>query len=129
MGDDEALALVAAQGLRRKAEADTGPNAPESTNTLVQEIARARAQGYATAVDSYMAGMAAMAVPVRSRNGGPVLGCLSIAGPAVRMTEARMAELAPALQAAAQELGISAAGTRYFQTILRELDARDGKPG
>lgn len=121
MSDDQALARVGAQGLTRQADG-SGPNAPTSITLLLQQLAEARARGYATAVDSYIAGMAAMAVPVRYHGDGAVLGCLSIAGPAVRMTAARMAELAPLLQAAADELGAAAAGTTYFQANVRALD-------
>lgn len=125
MTDDEALARVGAQGLTRQAEG-SGPNAPTSITLLLQQLAEARARGYATAIDSYIAGMAAMAVPVRYHGTGPVLGCLSIAGPAVRMTPTRMAEMAPRLQAAALELGAAAAGTKYFQTNVRALET--GQP-
>lgn len=123
MSDDQALARVGAQGLTRQAEG-AGAQAPTSITLLLQQLAEARARGYATAVDSYIAGMAAMAVPVRhhGEGDGAVLGCLSIAGPAVRMTPARMAELAPRLLAAAAELGASAAGTKYFQANVRALD-------
>lgn len=121
MSDDEALSRVAAQGLLRQAEG-TGPNAPRSLTLLLEQLAEARARGYATAVDSYIAGMAAMAVPVRYHTNGPVLGCLSIAGPAVRMTAERMAELAPALQASAAELGGAAAGSQYFQAIVKAVE-------
>jgi len=121
MTDDEALNRVGAQGLLRQAEGQ-GASVPTSITLLLQQLAEARARGYATAVDSYIAGMAAMAVAVRYHVSGPVLGCLSIAGPAVRMTDARMAELAPRLQAAADELGASAAGTKYFQANVRALD-------
>lgn len=121
MSDEEALARVAAQGLVRQAEG-AGPNAPRSLTLLLAQLAEARARGYATAVDSYIAGMAAMAVPVRYHGTGTVLGCLSIAGPAVRMTPERMAELAPRLQAAAAELGDAAAGSQYFQSNVRGLE-------
>jgi len=121
MSDDEALNRVGAQGLLRQAEGQ-GASVPTSITLLLQQLAEARARGYATAVDSYIAGMAAMAVPVRYHGSGPVLGCLSIAGPAVRMTDTRMAELAPRLQAAADELGASAAGTKYFRANVRALD-------
>ena len=121
MSDEEALALVSAQGLVRVSD-NTGPNAPGSITLLLERLAQARARGYAMAVDGYIAGMAAMAVPVRYHDGPQVLGCLSIAGPAVRMTPARMQELAPALHAAAQELGAGAAGTRYFQSNVRALE-------
>lgn len=122
MDDAEALARVGAQGLLRAAEGQ-GPNAPRSLALLLEQLAEARARGYAVAVDSYIAGMAAMAVPVRYHGDGPVLGCLSIAGPAVRMTAERMAELAPRLQAAAAELGVAAPGSKYFQANVRAHDA------
>ncbi|MCM2477543.1 IclR family transcriptional regulator [Rhizobium sp. CG5] len=121
MSDEEALSRVAAQGLLRQAEG-TGPNAPRSLTLLLEQLAEARARGYATAVDSYIAGMAAMAVPVRYHSNGPVLGCLSIAGPAVRMTAERMAELAPTLQASVAELGEAAAGSQYFQAIVKAVE-------
>lgn len=122
MSDDEAMTRVAAQGIARVSET-AGPNAPRSMKLLLEQLAEARARGYAVAVDSYIDGMAAMAVPVRYHRDGPVLGCLSIAGPAVRMTAERMAELAPALQASAGELSEGAAGVRYFRDSVRALDA------
>lgn len=121
MSDEEALVRVGAQGLMRQADGQ-GQNAPRSLALLIEQLAEARARGYATAVDSYIAGMAAMAVPVRYEGEGPVLGCLSIAGPAVRMTAQRMSELAPLLQQAAVELGAAAAGSRFFAANLRALD-------
>ncbi|UWU19321.1 IclR family transcriptional regulator (plasmid) [Rhizobium sullae] len=122
MSDEDALARVSEQGLIRKADS-AGPNAPRSLKLLLDQLAEARTLGYAVAVDSYLAGMAAMAVPVRYRLSGPVVGCLSIAGPAVRMTAARMAELAPHLKAAATELGEAASGSKYFQVNIRALES------
>lgn len=121
MSDEEALTRVSAQGLVRQADG-IGPNAPRSLTVLLQHLAEARARGYAIAVDSYLPGMAAMAVPVRFHGDGQVLGCLSIAGPAVRMSSERMAELAPRLQEAAAELGEAAAGSHYFRSKVRDLD-------
>lgn len=126
MTDDEALARVAAQGPIREAEG-AGPNAPRTLTELLAQLVEARERGYATAVDSYIAGMAAMAVPVRYQGKGEVLGCLSIAGPAVRMTVERMAELASSLQATAIELGEAAAGSHYFQAIMRLVET-ESKP-
>ena len=48
-------------------------------------------------------GMSAMAAPVLRRK--DAIGVISIAGPRIRLTSARMHELAPALLAAAAELG------------------------
>lgn len=122
MSDDEALSKVSVQGLTRQVDG-SGHNAPRSMTDLLGELAETRTRGYAVAIDSYIAGMAAMAVPVRYHMRGRVLGCLSIAGPAVRMTAARMAELAPKLKAAAEELSEAAPGSVYFQTIMKSLDA------
>lgn len=121
MTDDEGMTRVTLQGLVREA-ADRGHNAPTALTEVLSRLAAARRRGYAVAVDSYLPGMAAMAVPVRYRGSGPVLGCLSIAGPAVRMTAARMEELAPGLSAAALELGEAAGGSRYFQSLVRDVD-------
>ncbi|MDO5604009.1 MAG: IclR family transcriptional regulator [Paracoccus sp. (in: a-proteobacteria)] len=118
MSDDEALGRVSAQGLLRPGS-ERGDNAPDSLTALLASLAGARARGYAVAVDSYIPGMAAMAVPVRFRAGDHVIGCLSVAGPAVRLNIERMAQFAPALMAAARELGEAAEGSTYFRTNLR----------
>lgn len=118
LSDEEALALVGAQGLVRTG----GPEARIGIADLLALLGETRARGYAVAVDSYIPGMAAMAVAVRYRGAGPALGCLSIAGPAVRMTPARMADLAPTLQEAATELGTAAPGSHYFHATMRSLD-------
>lgn len=128
LSDEEALVRVGAQGLTRQADGQ-GPNAPRSLGLLVEQLAEARARGYATAVDSYIAGMAAMAVAVRYRGDGPVLGCLSIAGPAVRMNAERMTQLSGRLHQAAAELGTAAAGSKFFQANVRALDALPGQSG
>ena len=63
----------------------------------------ARVRGYAMIDEVFAPGMAAMAAPVCRRK--EAIGVISIAGPRVRLTAARMHELAPALLAAAAELG------------------------
>lgn len=115
MSDDEVLALVGETGLRPEGTAETS-KAPRSIAELMEIIGETRARGYAIAVDSYIEGMGAMAVPVRvdGTADGHVIGCLSIAGPAVRFSRARMEELAPALFEAAAELGAAAPASRFF---------------
>jgi DNA-binding IclR family transcriptional regulator len=74
-----------------------------SRATLDDQLARVRRDGYATAVDELEAGLTAIAVPVH----GPVddvIAALSISGPTLRLTKARVAELAPILVQEARAL-------------------------
>lgn len=119
MDDDAVVTRVSLQGFGR-ADGGPGQGAPRTLAAVRERIEAARRDGYAVAVDSYIPGMGAMAAPVRYRGGEPVLGALSIAGPAVRMTPARMAALGPVLAAAADELGAIAGGSQYFQNMVRE---------
>lgn len=109
--DEEALARVARQGVRREG-ADLGSRAPATIRDVLTAIAETRARGWSVSIDTYIEGMAAMAAPVRRE--GRALGCLSIAGPAVRLTMARMEQLAPALIAAAEELAAAADASHFL---------------
>ncbi|TWG99499.1 IclR family transcriptional regulator [Mesorhizobium sp. J18] len=122
MSDEEALMLVAEQGFDSKTE-QLGPKAPKTASEVLAILHETRQRSYSVAVDSYIDGMAAMAVPIRYANKGVVVGCLSIAGPAVRMTSERMKELAPALHAAANELGAAGRASRYFQRVKAESES------
>jgi len=112
LSDEEALKLVAAQGLTPPFEA--GPNAPKSVSDLLAILRDGRERGYSVAVNSFLAGMAAMAVPVRRRTDGALLGCLSIAGPERRLTPERMAELIAPLNAAADEIADASTASSFF---------------
>lgn len=112
MTDEEALMAVARQGVA-PAQSGSVPPAPVSATDLLARLAEARKRGFAVAIDSYIPGMAAMAVPIR-RTSSEAIGCLSIAGPSVRVDAARMAELAPSLIAAAGEIGAASRGSRLF---------------
>lgn len=112
LSDDEALALIARQGLEPPFAA--GPRAPKTLGEVLDELAAARRRGFAVAVDSYIDGMAAMAVPIFAPGDRHPIGCLSIAGPAVRLTPKRQAALSGSLKAAAAEIGDAAAASSYF---------------
>lgn len=126
LSDEAALEAVYAQGLVRD-EPDRGRGAPVAVADLLARLAEARRQGYAVAANSYYEGMTAMAAPVRYREEGPVIGCLSVAGPSVRMLPERILGLAPALIEAAAEMGQAAAGSQYFQTLLRRIEAAEAR--
>ena len=119
MNDEELLTLVGETGLRSEDMPDAS-KAPKSIEELMQIVKETRKRGYSIAIDSYIEGMGAMAVPVRAGGtlDGEVIGCLSIAGPAVRFPSQRMEELAPALFDAAAELGAAAPASHYFAGIL-----------
>ncbi|MBH0236471.1 IclR family transcriptional regulator [Methylobrevis albus] len=111
LDDDRALALVAKQGLAPPDGAAEGSRL--GMDEVLALLARTRDLGHAEAVDCFLAGMAAIAVPLPAD--GPAPGSLSIAGPAARLTEARRAALLPALHAAAADLAGMIPASGFFR--------------
>lgn len=109
--EDRALALIAAQGLTPPPGAAEGARLDMAA--VLRLLAAARDQGHAEAVDCFLDGMAAIAVPLPGTL--PALGALSIAGPAVRLNPTRRAALLPALHAAAAELLALAPGSSLLR--------------
>ncbi len=101
MSDERALDLVTRQGFGSPKE--YGPKAPTTVKALQGFLHAARVRGYAMIDEVFAPGMCAMAAPVLRRH--EAIGVISIAGPRIRLTRSRMQELAPALLAAAAELG------------------------
>ena len=114
MTDERALKLVTRQGFGQPKQ--YGPNAPTTVKALLGFVDAARALGYATIYEVFAPGMTAMAAPVQ-RRGYPAIGVISIAGPAVRLTEKRMATLGPALVAAANELAAASLASPLFSRM------------
>lgn len=111
LGDEQVRIVVERQGLHRP---DLGPNAPRTIEQLLDQIARTRKLGYACVTEAYEIGTSAMATAIRKRGVGQPVGTVSVAGPTLRMTQERMAEIAPWLQASASELGAAAASSPLF---------------
>ena len=103
--DDEALALVAKQGFGPRA--DYGPKAPQTPEALLKYLRAARKRGFAMVTQTYSSWMSTIAAPIRDAASQEVTGTVNIAGPHVRLTEARMLELAPLLLEAARELSLA----------------------
>jgi IclR family acetate operon transcriptional repressor len=101
LSDERALELVSRQGFG--APADYGPKAPTTVKALLGFLHAARVRGYASIDEVFAPGMTALAAPVMRRK--QAIGVISIAGPRMRLTPARMHALAPELLAAAAELG------------------------
>jgi IclR family acetate operon transcriptional repressor len=120
LSDEQALERVARQGFGDPK--DFGPRAPGSITAVLAYVRRARKLGYATIVEVFAPGMSAMSAPVRLP-GGPAIGVVTIAGPSVRMTEARMVELAPALIATAQDVMAASKASTMFARSRRSIEA------
>lgn len=113
--DDEALALVAQQGIGQPSE--YGPNAPVTLQAVMDCVQEARVRGYSVTVETFTAGLNAMAVPVRL-NGQPPMGVLTVAGPTVRFTEEKMRTLAPELLSMAAQLAAASGASPFFNKRL-----------
>jgi IclR family transcriptional regulator, acetate operon repressor len=77
--------------------------APAAGEAATRELEAVRRGGVATSIDELEIGLCAMAAPVRGAR-GEVIAALSISGPTLRMTPARIAELAPILTSEAAAL-------------------------
>jgi IclR family transcriptional regulator, acetate operon repressor len=102
MSDQEALALVEAQGLGMPDE--FGPSAPQTGAEVLERVALARQRGYAVAIQTFADWMSAMATPLVHPVSGKAIGVVSVAGPVFRLTEARLHEYAPLLLEAVEEI-------------------------
>ncbi|MEY4978917.1 MAG: hypothetical protein RLZZ352_1187 [Pseudomonadota bacterium] len=111
LSDDEALALLAKQGLGQPQ--DFGPNAPTSLQAVMAQVQTTRTQGYSITVDTYSLGLSALSAPVRFA-GMPAMGVLTLAGPTVRFTEERMRALAPELTSVAAQLAAASGASPFF---------------
>ena len=82
----------------RRVPFDTTANGKVLTafNTDAPEGSAIRERGYASAVDELEPGLSAIAAPIFGPDGDAV-AALSISGPSIRLTRARMIELAPHL--------------------------------
>lgn len=109
--DSEALALVERQGFGMPD--DYGENAARDSASLLTALNQTRARGYSLALQSYRPWVNGIAVPVRRGVGGDVAGTVVVTGPSMRLTEARLTELAPALLEAAHDLTLICAGVAH----------------
>lgn len=84
------------------------PRSPLDREALLAELDEVRHRGYATTFEEMDLGINAVAAPIYGGGrGGEATGTISIAGPSVRMTRARMAELSPFLLSTAADISRS----------------------
>lgn len=111
LDDEAAIRKVARQGFGVPAE--YGPKAPTTVKALLAHVHAARKRGYATITEVFAPAMAAMAAPVMVR--GTAIGVVTIAGPCVRLDEARMKQLGGALVETARELAALSTASSLFR--------------
>jgi DNA-binding IclR family transcriptional regulator len=117
MSDEAALRRVAGQGFGRPE--DYGPRAPTTVKDLLAFLDAARERGFSVITEVFSPGMSAMAAPIRSGATGTVVGVVTIAGPLVRLTETRMAELGPALLETTDDLARASGASALFRRAAR----------
>ena len=112
MSEDDAVALVAKKGLGKPE--DYGPKAPTTLKAVMTYVKAARQRGFSMINEVFAPGMTAMAAPVFA-SGGSVIGVITIAGPAVRLTQQRMEALGPALLATVEEVARASGASALFK--------------
>ncbi|PJE56175.1 IclR family transcriptional regulator [Marinomonas sp. BSi20584] len=112
MSDEEAISLVMRQGLVK--DNAPGVSAPVTVADLLSVLKTVRERGYAVNHDSYLDGMAAIAMVVRNPDSGEPIGAVSVAGPSVRVTPEVMETYVEPLQRAAIALGDASRASLYF---------------
>jgi DNA-binding IclR family transcriptional regulator len=81
-----------------------GPNVQRSIESLLRDVKKTAQRGYGIANSEAEPGVTAIAAAICSGGDGAALGTVSVAGPSVRMTDARIQELAPLVRQCAAEL-------------------------
>jgi IclR family negative regulator of allantoin and glyoxylate utilization operon len=95
LSDEKALEIVLRQGIQPKA---SDPTRPALSSSFWRTFHRARADGYATAVETYEEGISSLAMPIVNADIGQVTGVVTIAGLLMHMTDERREKLIPALR-------------------------------
>jgi IclR family acetate operon transcriptional repressor len=77
---------------------------------LLEELARIRRRGYATAFGEFEPGLNAVAAPVHDAR-GQVIAAVDVWGPVFRLTPRRIPELAAQVRATAAAISVRLGGT------------------
>ena len=117
--EDDALLLIGQQGVQRS-DGPIAAQAPKTVSQVIEGVRLARERGYSVSIDTYHDGMAAMAMPVRHADTGVVLGCVSVAGPSVRMNADKVEDTARTMRIHAERLGAAADGSRFFAAVIAD---------
>jgi IclR family acetate operon transcriptional repressor len=102
--EEKAIHAVSRQGIGSPEH--FGPNAPATIKALLKMLQEHRRRGFSMTRDVYARGMSSMAAAVQ-RPGEQATGVVVIAGPSMRLTEARMLEFGPELLTVAAEIALA----------------------
>lgn len=114
MSDDEALSMLAKKGLAPRSQ--YGPLAPTSLKEALECVAAARRRGFSTINEMFAPGMTAMAAAVVNDR-GVAIGVITIAGPLVRLTPARMELLSPGLLHTSEAFSRASGASQLFRKV------------
>lgn len=124
--EEDAMELVAREGYARPGQ--YGPQAPTTPAAVLRALRQARKLGYAIARETYRAGIASVAMPVRAPGRGTV-GVVVISGPTVRLTDERLQALLPDLEATSDEIAeASSASPLFDRAYARPTGATPAEP-
>ncbi len=84
---------------------DSNGSSVHDEKTLLEALGQIAVDGYSVSIEEAVRGVVTVAAAIRTRNRGPGVGSVSVAGPTFRMTPERIAEIAADLKAAATQLG------------------------
>lgn len=118
----EAVRMVYAEGFGTKT--NMGPKYVTDIDTFRQHLVQCREQGFATAIEEAEVGTTALAVPFYTNidESAEVAGTISVAGPSLRITPSRFAELSTQLHATAREI------SAIWPLRIRQRDYSMGVP-
>lgn len=115
MPENEAVEHVVKQGFTLPEQ--RGERVPKTIAAVLALVEESRRRGYATVSECWAPGMTSMAAVVRDLQSGRVFGIISIAGPTVRMGDTVVANLAPTMLKAAEELAAFSPLARYLTSL------------
>lgn len=120
MTEEDAVAKCLAAGLGKPPTRQLGPNAIQTVQALLEQVAITRERGYGMVEEEAEIGVSSLACPIL--DGDRFLGAISIAGPTARLDRERLEKLAPRLKAAAEELSTVFFRWREFCGPVGEAD-------
>ncbi len=109
--DDAITELVTSQGV---APPTPAMNSPTSLQQVLENVYATRDRGFAIASNTYIDGMTAIAIPIYKAGTKVSIGCVSVGGPVIRMTEDRIQHHVSFLRSASDDLSLAANGSRLF---------------